>query len=200
MEKDFEELKALFQHKKASLTLSQKVVRGKAADDLLLLKKNHFITIITFLITVIALSVIDKINSQQIAVSAAGFWILICCSLYYACSKSYMLYRLNKIKPAQSVLHAVGELENYKKLNIWMHTYGEVLYVLAVCCGVYLYLRPVLDKFLLDKTGRTIFCFWWVWSACIAWMIVYTFVIKRRRMKKETKLLEKYVKAIKSEK
>lgn len=199
MEKDFEELKTLFQQKKASITLSQKVVDQKTKNDIALLKKNHLKTIITFIITAIALIFIDKINSEKIETSAYGLCILIGCSVYYALSKTYLLYRLNKVKPTESVLQTIKQLENYKKLNIWMHTYGEVFYVLVLSCGVYLYLRPVLDKFLLDKTGRTILCFWWVWGTCIVWMIFYTFFIKRRRMKKDVAILEKYIQAIKSE-
>lgn len=197
MEKDFEELKTLFQQKKASVTLSQKVVGLKAKDEISLLKRNHLQTIITFIITAIGLVFIDKINSEKLETSAYGFWILMGCSLYYTLSKTYLFYRLNKIKPTQTVLQTIKQLENYKKLNIWMHTYGEVLYVLVLGFGVYLYLRPVLDKFLLDKTGRTILCFWWVWGACIVWMIFYTFFIKRRRMKKDIVILEKYMQSIK---
>jgi hypothetical protein len=199
MEKDFEELKTLFQQKKASVTLSKKVVDQKAKDDIALLKKNHLKTIIVFIITAIAIICIDRINAEKMVTSDYGFWILIGCSLYYALSKTYLLYRLNKVKPTQSVLQTIEQLEDYKKLNIWMHTYGEVLYVLVLGFGVYLYLRPVLDKFLLDKTGRTILCFWWVWGACIVWMIFYTFVVKRRRMKKDVAILEKYIQSIKSE-
>lgn len=199
MEKDFEELKTLFQQKKASVTLSQKVVDQKAKDDIALLKKNHLKTIIVFIITAIAIIYIDRINAEKMVTSDYGFWILIVCSLYYALSKTYLLYSLNKVKPTQSVLQTIEQLEDYKKRNIWMHTYGEVLYVLVLGFGVYLYLRPVLDKFLLDKTGRTILCFWWVWGACIVWMIFYTFFIKRRRMKKDVAILEKYIQSIKSE-
>lgn len=199
MEKDFEELKTLFQQKKASVTLSQKVVDQKAKDDIALLKKNHLTTIIVFIITAIAILYIDSLNAQKLVTSDSGFWILIGCSVYYALSKTYLLYRLNKVRPTHSVLQTIEQLEDYKKLNIWMHTYGEVLYGLVLGFGVYLYLRPVLDKFLLDKTGRTILCFWWVWGACIVWMIFYTFVIKRRRMKKDVAILEKYIQSIKSE-
>lgn len=199
MEKDFEELKTLFQQKKASVTLSQKVVDKKAKDDITLLKRNHLKTILIFILTALAIIYIDTLNVQKLETSVSGFWILMGCSLYYALSKTYLLYRLNKIKPTTSVLHAIKQLEEYKKLNILMHTYGEMLYVLVLGLGVYLYLRPVLDTFLLDKTGRTILCFWWVWGTYIAWMIVYTFVIKRRRMKKDVFILEKYSIAIKSE-
>ncbi|WP_281233759.1 hypothetical protein [Flavobacterium gelatinilyticum] len=199
MEKDFEELKTLFQQKKPSAAFSQKVVDQKVKDDISGLKINHLKTIITFIITPIALVYIDSLNAEKMDTSASGFWILIGCSLYYALSKTYLLYRLSKIRPIESVLETVKKLERYKKLNIWMHTYGEVLYVLILGFGVYLYLRPVLDKFLLDKTGRTILCFWWVWGICILWMFFYTFVIKRRRMKKDVAILEKYMQYIKSE-
>ncbi len=199
MEKDFEELKMLFQQKRASITLSQKVVDRKTKDSMALLKRDHLKTIISFVLTAIAIIYIDKVSAQKLETSAYGFWILIGCSLYYAMSKTYLLYRLNAIKSTENVLQTIKRLENYKKLNIWMHTYGEVGYAMVLASGVYLYLRPVLDKFLLDKTGKTILCFWWVWGACLAWMICYTFIIKRRRMKKDVEILEKYIESIKSE-
>ncbi len=198
MEKDFEELKMLFQQKKASVTLSQKLVDRKTKDNIALLKRDHLKTIISFGLTAIAIVYIDRISAQKLETSAYGFWILIGCSLYYALSKTYLLYRLNNIKSTENVLHTIKQLERYKKLNIWMHTYGEVSYVLVLGFGVYLYLRPVLDKFLLDKTGKTILCFWWVWGACIAWMLFYTFVVKRKRMRKDVSILEKHIQSIKS--
>ncbi len=199
MEKDFEELKMLFQQKKASVTLSQKLVDRKTKDSIGLLKRNHLQTIISFGLTAVAIVYIDRVSAQKLATSAYGFWTLISCSLYYALSKTYLLYRLNNIKSTENVLHTIKQLESYKKLNIWMHTYGEVSYAMVLASGVYLYLRPVLDKFLLDKTGKTILCFWWIWGACIAWMIFYTFVIKRKRMRKDVAILEKYIQSIKSE-
>ncbi|RYZ49607.1 MAG: hypothetical protein EOP49_15920 [Sphingobacteriales bacterium] len=192
MEKEFEELKTLFQQKKASATLSATVVDKKVKGQLQSLKKNHLINIATFILTAVLLVFIDRINAQKIATSGYGFWILIGCSVYYATSKAYLLHRLQQIKPGNSVLQSIRQLESYKRLNIWMHTHGEVLYVLVLSLGVYLYLRPVLDKFLLDKTGHTILCFWWIWGACILWMLIYTFVIKRRRMKKDIRILEAY--------
>lgn len=192
MEKDFDELKTLFQQKKASATLSQKVINQKAKDHIGVLIKNHVQTVLTFIVTTIAIIYIDTINAQKLATSAYGFWILIGCSLYYALSKIFLLHRLTKIKLTTSVLHTIKQLEAYKKLNIWMHTYGEIIYVLVLGFGVYLYLRPVFDKFLVDK-------FWWIWGCYIAWTIVYTFVIKHRRMKKDVAILEKYIQSIKSE-
>ena len=196
MEKEFEELKELFQQKKASITLSSAMVDRKAQGQLQALKKNHILNIATFIITAFVILMIDRINSQQMETSDFGFWILIICSVYYALSKAYLLYRLNHIKPDNTVLDTVQKLEDYKNLNIWMHTYGEVIYALTLGLGVYLYLRPVLDKFLLDQTGRTVLCFWWIWSACILWMLIYTFVIKRKRMKKDVRILEDYIKSL----
>lgn len=198
MEKEFEELKTLFQQKKASATLSYKEVNDKDKVNISSLKTNHLKTIITFVLTAIAILYIDTINAKKFETSSLGFWILISCSLYYALSKIYLLNRLNAIQPTESVLNTIKKLENYKKTNIWMHTYGEVLYALVLGLGVYLYLRPVLDQFLLDTTGRTILCFWWVWGACMVWMLFYTFIIKRRRMKKDVAILESYIQSIKS--
>lgn len=196
MEKEFEELKELFQHKKASTTLSAAIVDRKAKGQLWALKKNHIVNIATFIITAFAILMINHINSQKMETSDLGFWILIGCSLYYALSKAYLLHKLNQIKPGEAVLTAIQRLEAYKKLNIWFHTYGEVSYALVLGLGIYLYLRPVLDKFLLDKTGRTVLCFWWIWGACIIWMLIYTFVIKRKRMRKDIDLLEAYIQTL----
>lgn len=199
MEKEFEELKELFQQKKTSVTLSTEVIDKKARYDLSQLKKNHIQNIITLLSTAIALVIINKINSQKMETSAWGLTILISCAIYYALSKTYLLHRLNAIKPTNSVLDTIIQLERYKKLNSFMHTYGEVVYILVLSGGVYLYLRPVLDKFLLDTTGRTILCFWWIWGALIVWMLFYTFVIKRKRMKKDIIILEGYLQSLKAD-
>lgn len=199
MEKEFEELKELFQQKKASVTLSTEVIDKKAKQDLSLLKKNHIKNIATFLATAIVLVFINKINSEKMETSAWGLSILLVCAIYYAVSKTYLLYQLKTIKLTNSVFQTIGQLERYKKLNTFMHTYGEVTYVLILGVGVYLYLRPVLDKFLLDTTGRTIFCFWWIWGALILWMLFYTFVIKRSRMKKDIIILENYLQSLKAD-
>lgn len=200
MEKEFEELKALFQQKKPSPTLSVKGIDKKAQGQLQQLKKNHFTNIATFIVTALAIVIIDNINAQKMQTSAYGFWILIGCAVYYALSKAYLLHKLNQIKPTATILQTIQKLETYKKLNIWFHTYGEVMYALVLGLGVYLYLRPVLDKFLLDKTGRTILCFWYIWGTLILWMLIHTFFIKRRRMKKEVRILETYIEVLKSEK
>lgn len=199
MEKEFKELKELFQQKKASVTLSPTIVSKKAKGQLHSLKKNHIINIATFLITAFAILFIDYVNAQKMKTSSLGFWILISCSLYYALSKAYLLYRLSHIKSTEPVLQSIQKLEAYKKLNIWFHTYGEVMYNLVLGFGVYLYLRPVLDKFLLDKTGRTILCFWYIWVTLILWMLFHTFFIKRRRMKKDVRILEDYITSLESD-
>lgn len=193
MEKEFEELKKLYQQRKASATLTQHVVDKKAKDNLAALKRNHNKTIFLFAITALAVFIIDAISSQKIQTSVTGLIVLIGCSLYYAASKMYLLRRLNAIDPTQSVWHAIRQLEQYKALNIFMYTYGEFFYTLVLGAGVYLYLRPVLDQFLLDTTGHTILCFWWIWGACIAWMIFYIFFLKRKRMKKDNLIIEKYI-------
>lgn len=163
------------------------------------LKRNHVKNIITLLATAIALVFINKINSERMETSVWGLIILLGCSIYYAASKAYLLYRLRTIIPTKSVLQTIEKLEQYKKLNTFMHTYGEVLYVLVLSVGIYLYMRPVLDKFLLDTTGQTILCFWWIWGALIIWMLIYTFVIKRRRMKKDITILEDYLKLLRAD-
>ncbi|MBX2953734.1 MAG: hypothetical protein KF870_14630 [Leadbetterella sp.] len=199
MEKDFEELKALFQQKKASAVLSVQEVNQRAKSELRQLKKNHRVTIVTFLLTAVALVYIDRVSATKMETSAAGFGILMGCALYYMISKTYLLYRLSAIKPTESVRETLQRLEAYKKLNTWMHTYGEVAYVLVLGLGIYLYVRPVLDRFLLDQTGATLLCFWWIWGACIAWLFVYTFVIKRRRMRKDIRILERYMESLRPE-
>jgi flagellar biosynthesis protein FlhB len=198
MEKDFEELKELFQQKKASGTLSAGVIHQKASADFSKLKRNHLKNIVTLLATAIALVLINKVNAEKMMTSAWGLTILLICALYYAASKAYLLYRLQAIRPTESVLRTIEKLERYKKLNTFMHTYGEVLYVLVLSLGVYLYMRPVMDKFLLDTTGRTILCFWWIWGVLIVWMLIHTFVIKRRRLKKDIAILEDYLKLLRT--
>ncbi|WP_026751638.1 hypothetical protein [Sediminibacterium sp. C3] len=198
MDKEFEELKGLFQQKKASVTLSTEGIEKKAKHDLSKLRQNHIANIIMLLSTAIVLIVIDKINSEKIETSSWGLFILLTCSLYYALSKSYLLYRLNAIKPTHSVLHTIEQLERYKRLNTFMHTYGEMMYTLVLCIGIYLYINPVMDIFLLNNREEAMIWLWGIWGALIAWLLFYNFVIKRRRMKSDIQIIENYLKALKT--
>ena len=198
MDKEFEEMKGLFQQKKASVTLSTEGIEKKAKHDLSKLRQNHIANIIMLLSTAIVLIVIDKINSEKIETSSWGLFILLTCSLYYALSKSYLLYRLNAIKPTHSVLHTIEQLERYKRLNTFMHTYGEMMYTLVLCIGIYLYINPVMDIFLLNNREEAMIWLWGIWGALIAWLLFYNFVIKRRRMKSDIQIIENYLKALKT--
>ncbi len=198
MEKDFEELKTLFQQKKASVTLSQKEVELKAKTEIGLLKKNHYQTILTFVLTSIAIIYIDTLNAEKMITSITGFWLLLGCALYYALIKSYLLYRLNEIKPTQSVLQTIHQLERYKKLNAWMATYGEIIYLLILSLGVYLYLQPVIIKFSLEEKKINILWIYSVFGAYFLWTVIYMLVIKRRQLQKDIRLLEKFLQSIKT--
>lgn len=193
MEKNFEELKVLFQQKHISATFNEKVVEQKARNYLAILKRNHLKTIILFVITAIALFLIDEIASEKIVTSSYGFGILIGCSLYYATSKSYLLYRLNAIKPTDNTLHTIKQLKSYKKMNTGLLTYGEVLYTIVLTFGVYLYLLPVFEQMLLDKSKPAMAYFWCLGVAYICWILFYTLYIKRKRMNKDSQIIENYI-------
>jgi len=191
MEKGFEELKVLFQQKTVSESLYVEVVDKNSKSKLAELKKNHIKTIATFLITAIAIVCIEEINSMHMETSFYGFLTLLGCALYYALSQTYLLYKLNAIKPYGSTLQTIQELQRYKKINIFMSTYCEMLYALVVLAGVYIYLHPVLEKI-----ENSLFYFWWILGACVMWMLFYTLSIKRTRMKKDITIIEKHIQSL----
>lgn len=199
MDKEFEEMKGLFQQKKASVTLSTEGIQIKAKHDILKLRRNHIANIITFLSTAFVLIVIDKINSVKMETSASGLFILMTCSVYYALSKTYLLFRLNAIKPTHSVLQTIEKLEQYKKLNSFIHTYGEMMYTLVLSVGIYLYINPVMDIILLNNREEAIIWIWSIWGGLIVWLLFYNFVIKRRRMRSDIRMIENYLQALKTD-
>lgn len=79
-----------------------------------------------------------------------------------------------------------------------MHTYGEMMYTLVLSIGIYLYINPVMDIFLLNNREEAMIWLWGIWGALIAWLLFYNFVIKRRRMKSDIQIIENYLKALKT--
>lgn len=199
MEKEFEELKELFQNKKTSTSISSEVMDKKANHDLLQLKKNHLKNIFMFITTAVVLIIINKINMGRIDISYSGFAILLGCAIYYAISKIFLLNRLNAINPTNDVLQTIRQLERYNKLNKIMHTYGEIIYLLVLNAGVYIYIRPVLDKIFLDISVKSTLFLILIWGSVILWMLFHTFCIKRRRMKKDIVIIESYLHSLETE-
>ncbi len=199
MEKDIEELTALFKQKSSSSPLVMRESKTVRKDELHVLKRNHQIMIALFAFITVVIYLIHEFNQQHMQTSTTGFMILMGCSIYYTLSKLYLFYRIRNIQTTDPTLQVVQALERYKRLNNFMHTYGEVMYVSVLSVGIYLYLKDILNKYLLDHTGKTLLCFWWIWGACFLWIVINTFVIKRKRMKKDLRILEGFIHSLEQE-
>ncbi|WP_294675219.1 hypothetical protein [uncultured Fluviicola sp.] len=199
MEKEFEELKVLFLQKETSMNLSVAWADKKNKSDLSELKKNHTKNIALFLTTACLLVFIDRVNAEKMETSLLGLILLVSCSLYYAASKSFLLYRLKSIRSTDNTLDVLGRLERYERLNSFMHTYGEILYVAVLSMGVYLYLQPVFETILKEQIRNYPLVFWGVWGAFLIWVVIHTLVVKRIRLKKELQILANYRQSLQSE-
>ncbi len=194
MERDFDELKAVFAQKRSSVPLWQHTSE-KAIPVLSALKTGYVRTCVVFVLTAVAIVVVDKLSPPTVTTSAEGFRILLGCALYYALSNVYLLYRLGRIKPTLPVLQAIEQLERHKKLTIRMLTYGELFYTVVLSAGVYLYVQALMP--LLEKEHPLVIpC---VLSAYILWAACYTLLIRRRHLRKELRVLETYMQTLKSE-
>lgn len=193
METDFDELKIVFAQKQSPAHWQKKT--DNATPVLSGLKTGYAKTIFVFMLTAIAIVLVDRLNAQSISTSVNGFRILLVCALYYALSKAYLLYRLDRIKPTLPVLQAIQELERYKKLNTVALTYGELLYAIVLSIGVYLYIQALAP--LLEKENPYVLNL--VLGAYILWVAIHTLVIKRRHLKKELFVLETYIQTLRSE-
>ena len=194
MERDFEELKILFAQKHSSAP-HRHIETVKKIPVLTFLKTGHTQTMIVFFITAFAIVFIDKLSSEKIRTSSSGFWILLACALYSALSKAYLLFRLNQVKPTQPVLKTITLLEQHRKLNMAMLTYGELLYTLVLSAGVYLYLQPVVP--LLQKEHPYVIEL--ALGAYILWAFIHTVFFKRKNLKTELEILEVHIQTLRSE-
>lgn len=194
MERDFEELKMMFAQKRSSVP-NRQVTPVKEIQVLAFLKTGHIQTMIVFFVTAFAIVFIDKLSSEKIKTSSFGFWLLLCCALYYAFSKAYLLHRLNRVKPTQPVFQTIALLEQYKKLNVLVQTYGELLYAIVLSAGVYLYIQPIVP--FLQKEHPYVMES--VLGVYILWVCVYSLFFKRKKLKTELQILDTYIQTLKSE-
>ena len=198
MEEEFLDIKKLYQSKASDSLLASKVSKREAQDNLKGLKKRLFQNIATFIITAAAIIYIDFVSSAIIVTSAIGFWIMLFCAIYYAGSKVFLLYRLKRINSKQPVLKVIEQLDSYKSLNAIMLTYGELLYILLLSIGVYLYIIPIANFMSAGKIQNYFVYFILVWIGYILWIILNTFYLKRKKLLKENQILKDHIQYLKS--
>lgn len=190
MDKELEDLKTMYGATTPTIPEGFKFSVGKSNEALRRLKFFQLKTMVVFVLTAAAIIGIDVINSTAIETSRAGFWILLGCALYYAATRYYLYQKLNAVDASLPVLAAVAALQKYERLNRFFHTWGELLYVAALSVGVYLYLQPVLVH---TASGQYLHGAKWIGIAYLLWVAYYSFVVKQRRWKKETAMLDKYI-------
>ena len=193
MDKELEELKNIFGQGDAKLSNDFSFSKTNARQSLSQLKNYQLKMLFTFIITAAAIIYIDFVSSQKIETSRPGFYILLGCTFYYAATRYFLFKKLNAINPSLPVLESIEEIENYKKINQFFLTYGEIIYVIILSLGVYLYLQPILIDLSNGAPNKYLKFLKFIWLAYLAWAFVNTFIIKRKRLKKETAILEKYM-------
>ncbi len=198
MKEDFDDLKNMYQQKKSDRVTELAPAKNLGDDQLKKLKYDTLKNIFVFAFTGVAIFYIDKVSSEKVTTSAAGFWILMGCAIYYAAAKAYLFYKLNEIKPTLPVLTAIEKLETYKKLNTFLLTYGELIYVILLSVGVYLYLQPVFALMGINMNPKYLKFLKFIWLAYLLWAFYNTFFIKRKKLIADNKLLTTLLQSLKN--
>ncbi len=193
MNRDIESLQMLYQQKKKGLPYDTQQVKKEGENHLKKLKNAHLKTLFTYMASTVAVWYVDYVSATKLQTSATGFWLLIGCALYYAASRWYLLRQLNAISPAQTALKLIEQLGAYKKLNRFMATYGEMLYVVILSIGVYLYLMPILLYMSNSIPLKYIHLLKFVWFFYIGWALLHTFYSKRKKLSEETAIIDNYL-------
>lgn len=198
MDKEIESLQSLYVQKKMVSPGDTQQVKKEGANHLKKLKDAHLKTVFVFVATAAAIWYADHVSATKLTTSVTGFWIMISCALYYAASRLYLLRQLNAISPAQPALRVMEQLGAYKKLNNFFATYGEMVYVVILSIGVYLYLMPILLYMTTTIPVKFIHLLKFIWFIYIGWALVHTFYVKRKRMKAETVVIDNYIQLLKA--
>lgn len=193
MDKELEELKNIFGQGDPQLAKNFRFSKTNASNSLGQLKKDQMKMLATFILNAAAIIYIDFVSGQKIETSRPGFYILLGCTIYYASLQFFLFKKLNAINPSLPVVASIKQLENYKKINQFFQIYGELIYVIVLSFGVYLYIQPILLHLSNGAPSKYLEYFKFIWFAYLAWAFVNTFYIKRKRLKKETAILEKYI-------
>ncbi|VXB83966.1 conserved membrane hypothetical protein [Flavobacterium sp. 9AF] len=194
---NFNELKSLYQQKKETKNnISSTEIKQNATHKIEVLKKKNFKQYFLFLATAVALVFINNISSKTIETSKLGFGILLSCSLYYAISKVYLNQKLSKISPLNSAKENLESLVNYSKLVTFVSIFLEFIYAVVLSIGVYLYMQPIIEA---NSASGNYFPLLakLVWVFYLIWAFIYTFIIKRKEVTKEKKIIECMIQSLK---
>lgn len=199
MDNEFDDIKALYQQKKGGSTYALQDAKWIGNHQLKKLKQYQLKSVLTMALTAGVIIYVDRVSSAKLETSVPGFWILLGCALYYTISKWFLYRKLQSIDPALPVVNMIAQLEIYKKWNIFFQTYAYFVYVLLLSIGVYLYLLPVIE-FMSDKVSpRHLKFLKFIWLAWLAWAFINTFFIRKKQLATDTKILNGYIKILKSE-
>lgn len=200
MDNDLRQLRNLYSHVDVKLPLDFNFSKNRVKKEFDLLKRSHLKMLLAFVLTAAAIVYVDYVCSSKFLTSKSGFLILLFCSIYYSVLKLYLYSHLKAVDVTESVSDCIKKLENYNKTNNILQTYGEIIYVTLLSLGVYLYLQPF--TFYINTTNKTaaLTALKIVSITYLLWAIIYTFIIKRRLLNKETKVIERYLNQLKSSK
>jgi hypothetical protein len=199
MDKELDDLKKVYSLDKHGLSNDFTFSKANSVNELGKLKKEQLKMVFTFLFTASIIVYVDYVSSQKMETSRPGFYILLGCAIYYAATKFFLFQKLGSIDASLPVLKCIAQVEAYKKLNQFFYTYGELLYVIILSFGVYLYLQPILIHLSGLNPTKYLEFLKFIWIAYLGWAVFNTFYLKRKCLKKETNILETYLRQLSSD-
>lgn len=186
------DIKSLYQQKTLRVSVSVQTVQTRAHEELRQVGLRHVKSVVLFVLTALALVAIDRVNATTLTTSGTGLTLLVGCAGYYAFSRLYLWRRLRGIDTTASVHDAIRRLSAYQRLNIWMHTWGEVWYTFVLMAGVYIYLQPVMAQYLQHAGGHGPLYLAMILAAWGVWVVVHVFVIKQKYLRRDTAVIARY--------
>lgn len=153
------------------------------------MKQSQVKQFVLYLLTLIAIVLINRYISGVITTSEPGYYILLGCALYYTVLKLFLLTRLQTIRLSESVTETIRQIKVSRNYNQHLLLYAEWIYSCVLSAGVYLYLQPVFEKMLYSHPERE-YIIYLVMLAYLLWTSFYAFYIKRREIRRDLKRLE----------
>jgi hypothetical protein len=185
MNSELDQYKNLWRQKQASRLSPASELLTKAGTLAAMLRKKQMKQILVFAVTAITVIYTHLVSSQKIETSQAGFCILLGCSLYYTSTRLFVYMQLRRIRLTDTALEVLQRIKKYNRINQFLLTEGQLIYVIILSTGVYLYLLPVIGVLHRNLSPEYISYIKWVWITYILWAVYHTFYIKRKEARQE---------------
>lgn len=198
MNSDLDQYKSLWGKKQASRLIPATDLLTKAGNLTSALRKKQKNQVFSFAFTTLAIIYTHWISSQKTETSQTGFFILLTCSLYYTLTRFFLYRLLVKIKLTAKTLEMLRKIKKYNQINQFLLTEGQLIYVIVLSTGVYLYLRPIVQLMHLNLAPGHLGYLNWVWICYILWIIYHTFFIRRKEAREEEAKIRDLISSLES--